>query len=315
VKKYILNRFLLFLFLLAAVPTLVFFLVHAIPGDPVVGILGEGASAGDVQRLRRELNLDKPVFYQYLDFVGSLFDFTLGRSIFNRQPVVQNILLYLPNTLYLAFVSLVWALLISFPLAAWAAFKGASLPAAETSVTLLSSAGLAVPNFFLGPLLIIIFSIKLGWLPTSGSGGPAHVVLPALTLAISSAAFLVRIIRRALAAELEKPYVLLARAKGLSDWRIFRNHVLKNSMVPVVTVTGLQMGALLTGTIITETVFSWQGIGGLLVTSIRQRDYPMVQGIVVFIAFIYLSLSFLVDVSYFFLDPAVRYGRDCRQKG
>jgi peptide/nickel transport system permease protein len=167
--------------------------------------------------------------------------------------------------------------------------------------------GLAVPNFVLGPLLIIIFSIKLGWFPVSGSEGFACIILPALTLGTSMSAFLTRIIRTSIAAELKKPYVLLARAKGLSEFQILRKHLLKNASIPIVTAIGLQLGALLTGAVITETIFSWQGIGSLLVNAVKQRDYPMVQGIIVFMTFVYLILSFLVDLSYFLIDPGLRH--------
>ena len=306
-KKYIYKRTLLLLFLLIAVSTVVFFLIHFIPGDPVVGILGEGASSEDINRLRQDLNLDKPLLHQYLDFSKNLFNLSFGKSLFNQQTVIRNILTVLPNTLYLALASMVLALIISFPLGTWAAVKGDTHTAVDTSVTLVSSVGLAIPNFVLGPLLIIIFSIKLGWFPVSGSQGFACIILPALTLGTSMSAFLTRIIRTSVGTELKKPYVLLARAKGLTGFQIFKNHLLKNALIPIVTTIGLQMGALLTGAIITETIFSWQGIGSLLVTAIKQRDYPMVQGIIVFMTFVYLMLSFLVDLSYFLIDPRIRH--------
>jgi ABC-type dipeptide/oligopeptide/nickel transport system permease component len=307
VKQYIVKQTFLLLFLLIAVSTAVFFLIHLIPGDPAAGILGQGASAEDVERLRRELNLDKSLIYQYLDFSGNLFNLSFGKSLFNHQTVIHNILTYLPNTLYLALTSMVLALLISFPLGAWAALNGDAHPAVDTSVTLLSSVGLAVPNFVLGPLLIIIFSIKLGWLPVSGSESFTHIILPTLTLGTSMSAFLTRIIKASVSAELKKPYVLLARAKGLTEFQVFKKHLLKNALVPIVTAIGLQMGALLTGAVITETIFSWQGIGSLLVNAIKQRDYPIVQGVIVFMTFVYLVLSFLVDLSYFLIDPRLRH--------
>ncbi|NIM18490.1 MAG: ABC transporter permease subunit [Candidatus Aminicenantes bacterium] len=306
-KKYIYKRTLLLLFLLIAVSTVVFFLIHFIPGDPVVGILGEGASIEDINRLKQDLNLDKPLLFQYLDFSKNLFNLSFGKSLFNQQTVIRNILTVLPNTLYLALASMVLALIISFPLGTWAAIKGDTHTVVDTSVTLVSSVGLAIPNFVLGPLLIIIFSIKLGWFPVSGSQGFACIILPALTLGTSMSAFLTRIIRTSIGTELKKPYVLLARAKGLTGFQIFKKHLLKNALIPIVTIIGLQMGALLTGAIITETIFSWHGIGSLLVTAIKQRDYPMVQGIIVFMTFVYLILSFLVDLSYFLIDPRIRH--------
>ncbi|MCP5105190.1 MAG: ABC transporter permease, partial [bacterium] len=257
------------------------------------------------ESLRKELNLDKPLWEQYLQFNKNLLNLSFGTAIFNRKPVIHSILTYLPNTLYLAAAAMVLALSISFPLGALAAFRENTF--IDSAVTFGSSVGLAVPNFFLGPLLIMLFSVKLGLLPVSGSGGWQYILLPALTLGTSMSAFLTRIMRTAVGTELKKPYVVLARAKGLSETKIFTKHVLKNSLLPVVTTVGLQMGALLTGAVITETVFSWQGIGSLLVISIKRRDYPMIQGMIVFITFIYLIVNFLVDLSYFALDPRIRH--------
>ncbi len=304
-KEYIIKRVLLLFFLLCAVSTMIFFLIHFIPGDPVTSILGEGANIEDIQRIRRELNLHKSIWDQYLDFNKNLLNLSFGKSIYNDKKVIRNILTYLPNTLYLAAVSMALALLISFPLGAWAAFRE-NTPV-DSLVTFISSAGLAIPNFFLGPLLIILFSLKLGLLPVSGSEGLKYIVLPALTLGTSMSAFLTRIIRVSIGTELKKSYVVLARAKGLSETKIFLKHLLKNSMIPIVTTIGLQLGALLTGAIVTETIFSWEGIGFLLITSIKRRDYPMVQGLIVFITFIYLIVNLLVDLSYFILDPKIRH--------
>jgi peptide/nickel transport system permease protein len=306
VKKYIIKRTLLLLFLLGAVSTIIFFMIHLVPGDPVTSVLGPGAGREDIERVRRELGLDKPVIYQYLDFIKNLANLSFGKSISNNQAVIDNILQALPFTIYLAVTSMLFALMISLPLGTLAAFKENT--AVDASITFISSIGLAIPNFFLGPLLIILFSIKLGWLPVSGSESFKHIILPMLTLGISMSAFLTRITRSAVGTELKKPYVVLAMAKGLTGSQIFWRHLLKNAMIPIVTTIGLQLGALLTGAIITEKVFSWQGIGSLLLVSIKQRDYPMVQGIIVFIAFVYLTLSFLVDLSYFIIDPRTRQG-------
>jgi peptide/nickel transport system permease protein len=288
-----------------AVATVVFFLIHLIPGDPVTAALGPGARGEDIQRIRQELNLDEPLFQQYFDFIKNLVNLSFGRSISDNRPVMSNILPALPNTIALAVGSMLLALLISFPLGALAAFR--ENRAVDVSITFISSVGLAIPNFFLGPLLILLFSIKLGWLPVSGSGSFKHILLPILTLGTSMSAFLTRIIKSAISTELKRPYVILARAKGLTEFQLFKIHLLKNAMVPVITTIGLQLGLLLTGTIITETIFSWQGIGSLLVTSIKQRNYPMIQGIVVFMTFVYLVLSLLVDLSYFYIDPRIRH--------
>lgn len=304
-KNYIAKRLSMLLFLLWGASTVSFFLVHLIPGDPVISILGEGENQADMDRIRRELNLDKPLLEQYWQFNRNLFNLSLGRSMFNRREVTANIITYLPNTVYLAVASMLIALLISFPLGTGAAFRENSV--FDSAVTFLSAAGMAVPNFFLGPLLVLLFSIKWGLLPVSGSEGIRHLVLPALTLGTSMTAFLTRIIRTAVGSELKKPYILLARAKGLSETGIFFKHILKNAMIPIITTMGMQFGLLLTGAIVTETIFSWQGIGILLIQSVNRRDYPMVQGLIVFMSLAYLVVNFLVDLSYSLLDPRIRH--------
>jgi peptide/nickel transport system permease protein len=302
-RNYLLKRFLQFFFLLAAVSTVVFFLVHLVPGEPVTAILGERAADIDVKQVSRELNLDKPIFHRFFNYVTHLLHLDLGNSFQDRRPVLGIILEYLPYTFFLMVAAMLFALAVSLPLGAWAAFKGEEKPGMEAVVTLIGTVGVAVPSFFLGPLLILVFSVQLGWLPVSGSENVTSVVLPALTLGITVCAFLIRIVNTSIGIELKKPYVLLARAKGLTEPEIYRRHVLKNAMVPIITAVGLQMGALLGGTVITETIFSWPGIGSLLATAVSQRDYPMIQGIVLFITFGYLLINLLVDLSYFFIAP------------
>jgi len=293
------------LFLLWAVSTLIFCLVHIVPGDPIIQILGEGASNDDIFRLRKELKLDKPLFSQYQEFNKNLLNFDFGYSLYNKKKVFENIFNYLPNTLYLSMAALVVALLVSFPLGVIAAFRENSL--VDTGVTFLSSIGLAIPNFFWGPVLIMIFSIKLGWFPVSGSDGIEYIVLPSVTLGTSMSAFLTRIIKISIKNELGKPYILLARAKGLSEYTVFYRHILKNALMPILTTIGLQFGILLSGTIITENIFSWQGIGTLLIQSIHRRDYPMVQGVILLITFVFLMVNFLVDCAYYLVNPRLRY--------
>ncbi|HLP46783.1 MAG TPA: ABC transporter permease [Candidatus Kapabacteria bacterium] len=304
-KKYLAKRLLLLAFLLFAVSTLIFFFLHFIPGDPAVGILGEGADAANAARIRSELNLDKPLGAQFRIYNKNLLNLSFGKSIYNNKPVSQNIFIHLPNTLYLAAAAMTLALLVSFPLGALAAFKENSF--LDMVVTFASSAGLAMPTFFLGPLLIILFSVKMGLLPVSGSEGFKSIILPVFTLGVSMCAFLTRIIKVSVGVELKKPYVLLARAKGLNETGVFFKHVLKNAMIPIITTVGMQLGALLTGAIVTETIFSWPGIGTLLINSINRRDYPMIQGLIVFITSIYLIVNFLVDLTYFFFDPRTRH--------
>lgn len=295
-----------FIFLWAA-GSLIFFLVHTIPGDPVVSMLGKMPRSEDVRRLQRALRLDRPLAEQYAHFIKKLLILDLGESIIDRKPVVSTIMKYFPNTAILTFAAMTLAMLIAFPLGILTALKKNSIWYALNMI--LSAIGLAIPGFLLGILLIILFSVQLKFLPISGSGGFKFLILPAATLAISLSAFLTRMIHTAVAGELSQPYVLLAQSKGLSEFHIFFRHVLKNAMIPIIIIMGLQLGALLSGTIVIESVFSWPGIGTLLITAIRQRDFPMIQGVALFLAALYFLLNLLVDLSYPFINPRIRH--DC----
>ena len=295
-----------FIFLWAAA-SLIFFLVHTIPGDPVVSMLGKMSRSEDIRRLQRALKLDRPLAEQYVYFIKKLLFLDLGESIINHRPVVSAIMKYFPNTAILAFAAMILAGLIAFPLGILAALKKNSIWYVLSMI--FSAIGLAIPGFLLGILLIILFSVKLKFLPISGSGGFEFLILPAVTLAISLSAFLTRMIHTAVAGEMRQPYVLLAQSKGLSEFKIFSRHVLKNAMIPIIIIIGLQLGALLSGTIVIESVFSWPGIGTLLITAIRQRDFPMIQGVAIFLAALYLLLNLLVDLSYPFINPRIRH--DC----
>lgn len=295
-----------FIFLWAA-GSLIFFLVHTIPGDPVVSMLGKMPRSEDVRRLQRALKLDRPLAEQYAHFIKKLLFLDLGESIIDRKPVVSTIMKYFPNTAILTFAAMTLAMLIAFPLGILTALKKNSIWYALNMI--LSAIGLAIPGFLLGILLIILFSVQLKFLPISGSGGFEFLILPAATLAISLSAFLTRMIHTAVAGELSQPYILLAQSKGLSEFHIFFRHVLKNAMIPIIIIMGLQLGALLSGTIVIESVFSWPGIGTLLITAIRQRDFPMIQGVALFLAALYFLLNLLVDLSYPFINPRIRH--DC----
>ena len=295
-----------FLFLWAA-GSLIFFLVHTIPGDPLVAMLGQMPSSEDVKRLEHSLGLDRPLIEQYTRFIKKMLVLDLGESLVTRKPVAGAIREYFPNTAILAFTAMTMSMLIAFPLGILAAVRKNS--GWNTLSVVLSATGLAIPSFLLGILLIILFSVHLKFLPVSGSGGFKFLVLPAATLTISLSAFLTRMVRAAVAAELRQPYILLAQAKGLSEFRIVSRHVLKNAMIPIITIMGLQLGALLSGAIVIENVFSWPGIGTLLITAIRQRDFPMIQGTALFMAALYLLLNLLVDLSYPFFDPRIRHDR------
>ncbi len=290
-----------------AASSVIFFLVYAIPGDPVVSMLGNMPSAEDVRRLTHSLNLDRPVLEQYVLFLKKTISLDLGESLIDHRPVFSTILKYLPNTAMLAGSAMVLSILIALPLAAMAAFKERGCWKAWNAG--FSAFGLAVPGFLLGLLLILLFSVRLELLPVSGSGSPKHLILPALTLATSLSAYLTRITHAALSRELRQPYLLLARAKGLSARHIFFRHVIKNALIPVMIVAGLQLGALLSGAIVIENVFSWPGIGTLLITAVQRRDFPMIQGISLFMVCLYLLLNLLIDLAIPFVDPRIRHER------
>jgi peptide/nickel transport system permease protein len=303
--RYAIRRVLLSLPVLLGVATLVFMLIHLVPGDPAQAMLGESAPAGDLQDLRSKLGLDQPLLVQYERYLAGLVHGNLGTSFRYQTPVAKEIGQRLGPTAQLAAAAIVVAILIALPLGVVAAlFKGKTIDHVATSLALL---GVSMPNFWLGPLLAIVLSVQLGWLPVSGTGTAAHFVLPAVTLGAALAAMLARMTRATLIDELRELYVVAARARGLSYARAVVSHALRNSLIPVVTIIGLQLGAVLTGTIITETIFAWPGVGRLLIQAINFRDYPLVQGCILLIAVTYVTMNLIVDLTYAWLDPRIRY--------
>ena len=286
------------------VTTLVFSLIHLIPGDPVEMMLGEGAQRGQVEQLREELGLDRPLSVQYVSYLSGLARGDLGRSLHYGEPVTRLLAAHYPATVLLTFASMAVALLVALPLGAVAAYRRNT--AIDHFSRLFSLVGVSMPNFWLGPMLILLFSIQLDLFPVSGLGGWRSLVLPAVTLGSALAGILTRMVRTSLAEELHRPYLTTARAKGLGRVAVVVRHALRNASIPVVTVVGLQFGALLTGAIITETVFSWPGVGRLLIQAIRLRDYPLIQGGVLAIAMTYLLLNLVTDLVYAALDPRIR---------
>ena len=286
------------------VATLVFSLIHLVPGDPAQSMLGESAALGDVVELRARLGLDRPVMTQYVEYLSRAARGDLGTSFRYQTPVTKEIGARLARTAQLACAAMAIAMLIAIPLGTVAAvFRGRAID--QVAMTL-SLVGVSLPNFWLGPLLAMVFAVGLGWLPVSGAGSLAHLVLPAITLGAALAAVLARLTRTSVIEELQELYVVAARARGLSWLRTVIRHALRNSLVPVVTVIGLQFGAVLTGTIITETIFAWPGLGRLLIQAIGFRDYPLVQGCILFIAVTYVGMNLLVDLAYGWLDPRIR---------
>lgn len=283
---------------------LVFSLIHLIPGDPVEIMLGDGARPAEVEALRHDLGLDRPIGRQFLDYFGGLLRLDLGESLRFRRPVTELLATHYPATLQLALASMVAALVLAVPLGILAAlYKDRALDHGSRILALL---GVSMPNFWLGPMLIWLFAIRFDLLPVSGREEPGSLVLPAITLGTALAGLLTRMMRSSLSEELAKPYLVAARAKGLAQSQAVARHALRNAAIPVVTVVGLQFGALLTGAIITETIFSWPGIGRLIVQAIQARDYPLVQGGLLAIALSYLVINLLTDLMYAVLDARIR---------
>jgi ABC-type dipeptide/oligopeptide/nickel transport system permease component len=308
VLRFLARRLLLAIPVLLGVATLVFSLIHLIPGDPVQAMLGDAASPESVADMRSKLGLDRPLYVQYVSFLKAAARGDLGTSLRTSEPVTAAIAARLPATFELALAAMLVAIAIAIPMGIVAAvWAGTGVDHAATTVALL---GISVPNFWLGPLLAIVFSVGLGWFPVSGRGTLAHLVLPAITLGAPLAAVLARMTRASLIDELRELYVTAARARGMSAGRVVLRHAFRNSLIPIVTVLGLQVGAVLTGAVITETIFAWPGVGRLLIQSIGFRDYPLVQGCILLIAVTYVSVNLLTDMAYGFLDPRIRVGYD-----
>ena len=290
---------------LLGVATLVFSLIHLIPGDPAQAMLGETAPQADVEELRHRLGLDRPLVEQYGAFLVGLTRGDLGTSLRTGLPVTSQILERMPATFELAFAAMLVATCVSIPLGIAAAVRRGT--AVDHAAMTLALAGVSVPNFWLGPLLAIVFAIELGWLPVSGRGSLQHLILPAVSLGAALAAILARMTRATMLEELREQYVQAARARGVSRLRAIVRHAFRNGLIPVVTLMGLQFGAVLTGAVITETIFAWPGIGRLLIQSIGFRDYPLVQGCILLIALTYVGVNLLTDLVYGVLDPRIRY--------
>jgi len=302
---FLLRRLLLTIPVLLGVATLVFSLLHLVPGDPVEAMLGESASPQEIARVRTQLGLDRPLYVQYWTFLKGVGRGDLGVSLRTNEPVARAIATRMPATIELAIAAMCLAVVVAIPLGIIAAAGAGTI--VDYAATTLALAGISIPNFWLGPLLAIVFAITLGWLPVSGSGTLAHLVLPAITLGAPLGAVLARMTRASVLEELRELYVLAARARGVSRAGAILHHAFRNSLIPIVTVLGLQMGAVLTGAVITETIFAWPGVGRLLIQSINFRDYPLVQGCILLIAVTYVAMNLLTDLAYGLLDPRIRY--------
>lgn len=333
--RYILRRLLNLIPVLLGITLLVFLFLHLIPGDPAVTLLGDRATPEQVENLREKLGLNEPLPLQYLAFLRDLLTFDLGRSIFTGVPIIEEIKIRWPATFELSVAAMLIALGVGVPAGVIAAVRKNSL--VDNATMTGSLIGVSMPVYWLGLLLIYLFAVNLRWLPPSGRLGIdagfsfqpitgfyvldailkgdfrilkdvlAHLILPAITLSTISLAILARITRSAMLEVLSQDYIRTARAKGVLEWRVIFKHALKNAMLPVITIVGLEFGTLLGGAILTETIFAWPGIGEWIYGGILQRDYPVVQGGIIFVATAFVLINLLVDISYALLDPRIQY--------
>jgi len=304
VIRYVLIRLLYTLPVIWLVVSCVFLLIHLVPGDPIQAMLGEGAPLADIEAARHAYGLDAPLGTQYVNYWKGIFRGDWGRSISFDRNVGELVRQRYPATLLLTAASLLLALIISVPAGVRSARRRNHWD--DRVISFVSLLGLSFPNFALGPILILFFAIYLGLLPVSGMGTAAHLVLPAIALGGALAAILTRMVRTSMLEELGHDYIRTARAKGLSENVVVYRHALRNALVPVLTVVGLQFGALLAGTIVTETIFSWPGIGRLTISAISRRDYFLVQGCILSIGLTYVAVNFVTDLLYSFANPRIR---------
>ncbi len=302
--KYIFKRLLLLIPVLLGVTFIVFTIMSFTPGDPAQLILGENAPPEAIEELRAEMGLDDPFLVQYFRFVGNALRGDFGRSYRTKRPVFAEIFARFPNTLVLTVVAVAIAVAIGIPVGIISATKQYSL---MDSISMIGALlGVSMPNFWLGSMLILGFAVGLGWLPFAGFEGASSIILPAITLGTGAAAIITRMTRSSMLEVIRQDYIRTARAKGVAEKKVINKHALKNALIPVITVVGLQFGYLLGGAVLTETVFSWPGVGRLLVEAIRQKDTPTVLASVVFMATTFSFVNLLVDILYAYVDPRIR---------
>lgn len=303
-SRYLISRLFSAMIVIIGVCSIVFFLIHLIPGDPVEVMLGESAKAADKAQLRESLGLNLPLWQQWIAYLQQLAHFDLGQSLHSQKSISSILAEKIPITVYLALVSLTIAMLLAFPLGLLAALRKDSLY--DRGAMTFAMLGAAIPNFWLGPLLVLLFAFVLGWLPVSGMESPASIILPAITLGTALAALQSRMIRASMLEVLSEDYIRSARARGFSEARVILRHALRNALIPTVTILGAQLGALLTGAVVTEQIFDWPGIGQLIIESIHKRDYPLVQACILIISVTYVLVNLITDLFYVYLDPRIR---------
>lgn len=302
--QFVLRRILVSIPVALGVSTLCFMLIHFVPGDPVDIMLGEQASVQEKMSLRANMGLDLPMVEQYIKFIKGLIVLDLGRSIQSQRPVTDEILERIPATVELTIGAMCLAILIGIPLGIIAAIKQYS--GTDNLVMVFGLLGMSMPGFWLGPMLILVFAIQLDWFPVSERGGLEHLVLPALSLAMALSAIIMRMTRTSMLEVIQEDYIRTAKSKGLARLQIYFKHALRNALMPVITIVGLQFGALLTGTVITETIFDWPGIGTLFFTAIQERNYPLVQACILVVSLTYVFVNLIVDIAYAAVNPQVR---------
>lgn len=303
---YVGKRVLLFIPTLFGITIITFFLMQALPGDPVQGMAGERASQETLERIRKELGHDRPLPLQYFGYLKLLAKGEMGRSYYTNRKVGEDLVQKFPNTIRLALAAMVFASVIGIGMGVWAAVKRGTFW--DRAVTILSVGGISIPVFWLGLALMLVFALYLRWLPPSGTGHGdlAHLALPAMTLAAFSLSYIARVTRSSMIESLSQPYIAAARAKGLREHVVVLRHALKNSLIPIVTIIGLDLGSYLNGAVLTETIFGWDGLGRYALDGIMKRDYPVIMGVVLFGAVVFVTVNLVVDIVYHFLDPRLR---------
>jgi ABC-type dipeptide/oligopeptide/nickel transport system permease component len=306
--QYLVQRLILVVPVLLGVSVAVFMMLHLLPGDPALAMLAgqSGITPEDVDRVRRQLGLDQPVPVQYFNYIGRVLHGDFGESVHSHRPVLEMIAEQAGSTIQLAFAAMIIAVTLGVTLGTISALRQNTW--VDTLSMLVALFGVSMPSFWLGLILIYIFSLRLGWFPVTGEGGWQRLVLPAVALGMDFSAITARLVRANLLEVLRQEYILTARSKGIRDRVVVTRHALRNAMIPVLTIIGLQLGNLLGGAVVIETVFAREGIGRLAVTAILSKDFPLVQGIVLVAAVVYVSINLLIDLSYAMLDPRIRYG-------
>ena len=304
--RFVIRRLLLLIPVLWGVLTVTFFLMYVVPGDPVLALAGERYDEETLREMRKELGLDKPLAVRYVEYIGRVVRLDLGRSFMTRRPVMESIRERFPRTLILAFSAMVLAVacgILIGAVAAWGRF-----PVLGRMLMGGTLVGVSIPVFWLGLLLIYVFAIKLSLLPPSGYGGGSfnHIVLPAVTLSFASMATVARVTRAGFLDSISGDYVRTARAKGLGEMIVLGKHVMRNALIPVITIVGTDFGSYLSGSVLTESIFGWPGLGRFIVQAILKRDFPVIQGAVLFMAVIFVLVNLVVDLSYGMIDPRVR---------